>query len=879
MRALRKLRLRVRSLFQSDSLERELSDELRFHVERQIAECQAAGMSVGEARRAALRELGGAAQIKEECRDARSVNFLYDFVQDLRFGARMLRKGPGFAAVAIVTLALGIGATTAVFGLLDRVFFRPLPYADQDRLVSVGMTAPLDTNEFLFAPGYVALRNFPGPFKEVTSFQAGTQACDISEQNPVREKCLRVEWNFLETLGVAPAAGRMFSRDEDVPNGPRVAMISYELWRGRFGSDPGIEGRTLSLDGMPTAITGVLPRDFEIPTLTPADILLPERLNESAAGRALRAFGRLAPGVTISRTRVALVPYFENAARELPAFLRKDLSLSVRSVRDRQVRDSRTATYAIFAAVVALLLIACANLANMLLARGLTRRHEMATRAALGASRMRLLRQALAESVLLGAMGGAAGCGVAWGLLRIFVAIAPVNIPRLAQATLDVRVLAFAAIVSLSAGILAGLAPALRLPRDLSRSGAKATPPLGGALRTGLVTAQIAISLVLLNGAILLLQSLRNIENVPLGILSERVTMVRFELGRLRYSKDAAQIEFFNRLEQRVAALPGIRSFAISDTVPPSGGMQGRPFTTIEVKGREQSAENAGEMVAFRFVTPGYFSTLGIPLVRGRVFEERDRSADAYSVVISNTLAQRLFPGDDAIGKEILHDAHSPWFSVIGVVADVKNNGPQDSAAPEFYLPRKLSPAPGFEGQNTRAGIVIVRAAIAAGSTAAELRDAVAAIDATVPVQIEMMQQRVDGLTRAPRFDVILLGAFAATGTLLAAIGLFGVTAFLVTQGTREIGVRMALGATPRNILRWTLAHAARWVAAGTIFGVAATLGSTRYLRSLLFQVGAIDIRTLIFAVGLLCVVAFIAAIIPARRALQTDPIIALRAE
>jgi len=353
MRALRKLRLRVRSLFRRDFVERELSDELRFHLERQIAEHQAAGMSAGGARRAALREIGGAEQIKQECRDTRSVRLIHDFVQDVRYGARMLRKGPGFAATAIVTLALGIGATTAVFSVLDRIFLRPLPYAEQDRLVSVGMTAPLDTNEFLFAPGYVALRKFRGPFKEVTSFQAGALGCDISEQNAIRQKCLRVEWNFLETLCVTPPAGRMFSRDEDVPNGPRVAMISYGLWRNRFGSDPGIEGRTFSLDGLPTTITGVLPQDFEVPTLAPADILLPEQLNESApAGRALRAFARLAPGVSISSARVALVPYFENAVKEVPAFLRKDLSLSVRSVRDRQVRDSRITTFAMFAAVV-----------------------------------------------------------------------------------------------------------------------------------------------------------------------------------------------------------------------------------------------------------------------------------------------------------------------------------------------------------------------------------------------------------------------------------------------------------------------------------------------------------------------------------------------
>ncbi|HET9400680.1 MAG TPA: ABC transporter permease [Candidatus Acidoferrales bacterium] len=801
--------------------------------------------------------------------------------QDVRYATRGLVRQPAFSLTIIVAAALGIGATTAVFSLVDRVFLRPLPYANQERLVSVGMTAPLDTNEFLFTPAYLALRKAPGPFEAITSFQAGAFSCDISEQNPIRERCLRVESNFLDTLGVLPVGGRMFSRAEDVPNGPRVAVISYGLWRSRFASDPAAAGRVISLDGVPTTIIGVLPEDFEIPTLAPADILIPQQLSDAPerAMTAVRAFARMSPGVSTPQARAALAPYFEYVLVTVPAPLRKEMTLTIRSVRDRQIGDARIATYALFASVIALLLIACANIANMLLARAIARRNEFATRAALGASRTRLARQALAESMVLGILGGAAGCALAYALLRVFVALAPSSFPRLAQASVDLRVLGFAFGVSLAAGLLFGLVPALRMPRDIAMSGWKATPRIRGGLRTALLTAQIAISLVLLNGAALLLRSLQNIENVPLGIQTDRVVVAHIELGRVRYAQEGAQLAFFDQLEQRLGVLRGANAFAVTDSVPPAGGMHGRPLASIEVEGQARRAQNTGEMVGFRYVTPGYFSALGIRLLRGRTFDEHDRAPGADSIVISETLSRRLFGNDDPLNRHLLREPPAPWLTVIGVVADVKNNGPQDSAAPEYYLPRKSSPIPGVQGQAGRAATAMIRSSVDPALAASELRDAISAVDSTVPIEIETMKHRVEGVTQRPRFDAILLIAFAVTGTLLAAIGLFGVTSFFVEQGTREIGVRVALGATPREILQWTLAHAARWISVGVVLGVGASLASARYLRSLLFQVAPADMRALLFAVFLLCVVALIAATIPARRAMRVDPIVTLRHE
>ena len=801
--------------------------------------------------------------------------------QDIRYAVRGLVLQPAFSLTILLAAALGIGATTAVFSLVDRVFLRPLPYANQERLVSVGMTAPLDTNEFLFTPAYLELRNSQSPFEAVTSFQAGAFSCDISEQNPIRERCLRVESNFLDTLGVSPVVGRMFSHAEDVSNGPRVAMISYGLWRSRFASDPDVAGRVISLDGVPTTITGVLPEDFEIPTLSPADILVPQQLSAAPerSMTAVRAFARMSPGVSIPQARAALASYFENLLDTVPAPLRKEMKLTVRSVRDRQIGDARVATYALFSSVIALLLIACANIANMLLTRAIARRNEFATRAALGASRLRLARQALTESMVLGIVGGAAGCALAYALLRVFVALAPSSFPRLAQASVDLRVMAFTFAVSLAAGLLFGVAPAVRMPRDLATGGWKATPRVRGGLRTALLTAQIAISLVLLNGAALLLRSLRNIENVPLGIQTDRIVMAHFELGRVRYAQEGAQLAFFDQLEQRLGTIPGASAFAVTDSVPPAGGMHGRPLASIEVGGQARRAQNTGEMVGFRYVTPGYFSALGIRLLQGRTFDERDRAPGADSIVISETLSRRLFGNDDPLNRHILREPPAPWFTVIGVVADVKNNGPEDSAAPEYYLPRKSSPIPGVRGQAGRAATVIIRTSVDPTLAASELRDAIAAVDDTLPVEIETMQHRVEGVTQRPRFDAILLVAFAVTGTLLAAIGLFGVTSFFVEQGTREIGVRVALGATPREILQWTLGRAARWISVGVALGLGASLASGRYLRSLLFQVAPADIPALVFAVFLLCVVALIAATIPARRAMRVDPIVTLRHE
>ena len=805
--------------------------------------------------------------------------------QDVRYATRGLRKNPAFSLTAILTAALAIGAASAVFSAVDRILFRALPYPDEDRLVSVGMMTPLDTNEFLFAEPYLALRRSPGPFQEVTAFQAGAIATDLTEYNPVRLRALRVEANFLRVVGLRPLVGRAFTPEEDRPGGPRVAMISYGLWRSRFAAHPQVTGRTIPLDGESVEIVGVLPKSFLMPTLTEADILLPLALNAATerAGRALRVFARLPPDITVRQATAAMQPQFERALATVPPQFRKEISLRVRLVRDRQVGDARSASLALFGAVLAVLLIACANIASLMLARAVARERELATRAALGASRSRLLRQTLTESVILSGLGGIAGCAIAWALLRVLVALAPGTLPRMEEAAIDARVLLFTLGVALLSGLLFGTAAGLRSFDPARLGGWRFTMPARTGLRSILVTLELAFSIVLLTGSGLLLRTLWNLERVPLGMETEGVVVARFTLGRQHYGSDERQLAFFQQLEQGLAAAPGLDAAAITDSIPPSGGMRGRPLAAIDIEGRPRRPEGTGGMVGWRYVTPGYFAALGIPIVRGRAFMSQDRNPDSFAAILSESLARRMFPNEDPIGKRILKGPQGQWTTVVGVAANVTNLGATRESWPEYYIVRKPSRDFNFQNQQPplgwRSATVVARTAVDPRLVASSLRSVLKSLDPMLPVEIETMRQRIRGIDQRPRFYAILLTVFAAMGVLIAAVGLFGVMSFLVAQRKREIGVRLALGATSAGILRMTLSSAARWTAAGVALGAAASMASSRLLRSLLFQVKPGDTAALGAAVILLCVVALAAAALPARRASRIDPAVTLRQE
>src|SRR5713226_2318002 len=524
MEWLRIFSARLRGLFRKQQLDGELDAEVRAHLEMLTEENIRRGMSPVEARYAARREFGGIEQAKELYREQGSIQILDALLQDMRFALRGLGKRPGFAIVAILTLALGIGSTTAVFSVVDRILFRSLPYSHDDRLVSFGDKAPFQAIEFVLGPDYIDWKKAQTPFESVTSFVPGGADCDLTEQNPVRLKCALVESTFLPTFGIRPLLGRNFAPEEDRPNAQRVALISYGLWRARFAGDPNLPGRAFSLDGRPAIVVGILPAQFEMPNLGHDDILLPSALDGStdrgpeARQIILRAFARLKPGISITQAAAAMEPLFQKSLAYVPPQFRHEVSFRVRSLRDRQIQDARVASWVLLGSVFAVLLVACTNVANLLLARATNRVRELAVRTALGAGRGRLIRQALTESLLLGLLGGLGGCWLAYFLLHLFISIAPEGIPRLEQATIDVRVLLFALTIALLSGILFGLAPALRRPTPELLAGKENRATSRSFLRQSLVTAQIAVSLILLAGAGLLLRSLWKLDTVSLGM-------------------------------------------------------------------------------------------------------------------------------------------------------------------------------------------------------------------------------------------------------------------------------------------------------------------------------------------------------------------------
>ena len=804
-------------------------------------------------------------------------------LQDVRYGLRMLLKNPGFAVVAILTIAVGIGATTAVFSVVDLALFRSLPYPHQERLVSFGLVAPIEHDEFMLGTDYMEWRAQQSPFEALATMLPGLDNCDLTEQNPARLSCAQVESTFLPTFGIQPVLGRNFTREEDRPNSPNVALLSYGTWRGRFGADPNIIGKTISLDTQPTRIIGVLPANFEFPTLARPDIVVPQSLPEAEqvrpkTGAVLRAFARLKPGVTIAQAQAALQPLFQQSLKWVPPQFRKEVSLRVRSLRDRQVSDVRLAFWILLAAVVSVLLIACANVANLLLARTAGRQRELAVRAALGAARSRLVRQALIESLLLSVVGGAAGCVLGQFLLRLFVVIAPEGIPRLQQAQLDLRVLLFALAVSMLSGVLCGLMPALQNPRPEALMGRLAVGASLSWFRQLLVAAQVAVSLVLLAGASLLLRSMWNLENEPLGMRYDRVLTANVALGQ-NYAKPAQQLAFFDQLEQRLPWLPGVKAFALSDSLPPGGQQHFTLFSAIRVDGRPLPQEGTGGTVAWRSVTPGYFSVLDIPILRGHGFADADRNPDQYSLILNDTLARRMFPGEDPIGKRLQPGLDGPWYTVVGVAADVKNSGINLPADPEFYYVRRHTTDDVWLTRNGPYSSLIIRTTMNPKATAEWVRSEIAELDPNLPVTIETMNQRVSKFAERPRFDAVLLSLFAAMGTLLAAIGIYGVISFLVTQRTQEIGVRMALGAQAEDIMRWVAGSGLKPVIAGGAVGLILAIAASRMLTSLLFGVKPHDPATFCLAGLSLVAIGMIASYIPARRATRVDPMVALRYE
>ena len=725
------------------------------------------------------------------------------------------------------------------------------------------------------------------PFEALTSERATTGECDLTERNPAQLNCTSVEGNFLPTLGVSPVVGRNFLPQEELPNGPKVAIISYGLWLSHYNLDRGILNKTIDIDGEPVQVVGVLPKNFEMPRLQAVDVLFPLAADEavdkkanSGFGGPRRAFARLKAGVDVQQAEAALQPLFQTALQRIPANFRYDFHLKVRSLRERQMQDVRTSAWVLLGAVLAVLFIACANVASLLMARGAARQRELAVRSALGASRGRLLRQTLTEALLLSIAGALGGCALAEGLLRFFVAIAPASIPYLDQTGLDVRIVSGTVLLSLVCGAFFGLAPAMQKPGDGVLSGRSFTTISHAVVRQWLVVAQIAASMVLLVAAILLLRSFRNLEDQKFGMRTDNTLTASLTLGEHTYPTAASRLAFFQQLTKRLRFGPGISLVSVSDSIPPGGGGFGGRLDEIVVAGRP--TPHITGVFASRMVSAEYFRALDIAMIQGAGFREQDMTASRRSVVLSKRLADLFFPNTNPIGQQMRFektDPSEPWSTIVGVAADVKNGGLAKEEVPEFYrLRRDL--ADDWDVAGTRKiSVVVVRSSLPPDQTSRWIRSQVAALDPTLPVDIASLRQRVAKLADQPRFQTTLVSFFAAAGLALAMIGLYGVIAYLVAQRTREIGVRMALGANKGNILRLVMGTSLRLILSGIAVGLVAALAATRVLSSLLYSIGPHDPATFGLVALLLVLVAVVAALVPARSATSVNPIVALRCE
>ena len=880
MHRLRALWARFRGIFGSSGTGSEFDAELESHIAAHTEDGVRAGLTADEARRQALLRLGGAEQVRQTYRERATLASLEHLARDGRYALRGLRRNPVFAITAILTLTLGIGATAAVLSVVDRVLFRSLPYAHPDQLVSVGLTAPIVPQEFMLGGSYYEWRDNQKPFTALTS-ETGVSPCDLTEHNPAHLNCASVEANFLPTLGISPILGRNFLAEEDRPNGPKVALISYGLWTSHYSRDPSIMNRLIDIDGKQVRVIGVLPSDFEMPALEPADVIVPQALDEAEQrkadpGRVMYAFARLKPGVTIQRAVDELQPVFHYSLNLAPARFRSEVHLRVRSVRDRQMQDVRVAAWLLFGAVMAVLLIACANVASLLMTRAATRERELAVRSALGASRGRLVRQALLEALILSFSGAVAGCLLAEGLLRLFVAIAPSSLPFLAKANIDLRIVGFTAALALCTSVVFGLIPTMFPPRAIVLAARSTNAQARAWLRKGTVVCQIAVSVVLLAGAALLVRSFARLEAEPLGMQTHGVVTASISLNRYHYPTPQKQMQFFLQAEEALRRLPGVSAVGMSDTVPPGGFHRDHIFSVITVDGRAPMTGGTGGMVAWRYVTPDYFKALDISIVRGQAFTEEQRNSNDPVAIISELLASRLFPGQDPIGKRIKPSPDSPWFTVQGVAANVKNAGLNGDEEPEYYELRRNVVD---DWQQAPTAVLEMKTALAPKALAGWVRAQIEAIDPTVPVEVETLDTWVSRLADRPRFETALLSFFAAIGLLMAIIGLYGVVAFMAQQRTQEIGIRMALGATRADVLRLVLNQGLRLVVTGGAVGLIAALALARVMQAVLFKVTPRDPASFTAVAGLLAVVALIAILIPARSAMKTDPISALRWE
>jgi putative ABC transport system permease protein len=797
-------------------------------------------------------------------------------LQDLRYATRRLLKSPGFTLVAVGALALGIGANTAIFSVVNTVLLRPLPYPAPEQLVQLWESRPQQN----MPRSEIAPHEFLAWADQCQSFQR-LAATDVAEYNltgrgePERVTGALVTAGYLPLLGVAPAHGRGFLEEEDRPGSDNVVVLGHELWRSRFNSDPSVVGQSVSLDGVACNVVGVLPRGFRLP----GDASLARPIAFSGEDRArpgnhfLNVFGRLKEGVTLAQAEAEMAAAAARVEQSLGG-ANVGHQVAVVSLHEQVVGGARTSLLVLLGAVALVLLIACANVANLLLARAAARRREVAVRAALGASRWRIVRQLLAESLLLSGLGGALGLLLAvWGV-DLLVGLDPAGVQRAGEVALDWRVLAFTFGLSLLTGLLFGLAPALQASKtdfveSLKEGGRSGQGLARSRLRGALVVGEVALTLVLLVGAGLLLKSFGRLLAVDPGLDPRNVLTMDVALPPAKYAEPQRITAFYERLLQEAAALPGVQA-AGAVSVLPLAGDDNSNF--VQIEGRAPLPPGQALRAGRRNVTADYFRALAIPVRRGRAFTPADTAEAQRVLVINEAMARSFFAGEDPVGKRVRTGDKSPWVEVVGVVGDVRHRGLDVDTRPEMFFPQLQTPS--------RRMTLVVRAAGDPEALAGPLRERVRDIDRDQPVgNVKTMESWLSESVASRRFSAALLGVFAALAAGLAALGLYGVVSYSVAQRTHEIGLRMALGAQGRDVLRLVIGQGMALTLVGTAVGVAAALALTRVMSGLLFGVGATDAGVFVTVPLLLAAVALLACYFPARRATKVDPMVALHYE
>jgi len=880
---------RLFSLLRRKKMESELDQELQYHLEQQIRDAIAEGLTPEEARRGVRLAFGGVDQIKEECRDVRPFRWFDRLVQNLRYSLRLLARTPGLTAVIVAVLALAIGVNTAIFTIVDSVLLRPLAYHDPDRLVlisgrAIGIGIP-DNRNRISVPELKDFERLNRSFTHIAALSGRIFNVSTGAET-WRVDGAAVSASLFPMLGARPQIGRAFTTEDETPGRDRVVVISHSLWKRRFGGSPDIVGRTVRINGAGFQVVGVLPASFRFELAPDDEIWTPlaftaeERSPASRGNHNLQVLARIKPELSMEQARSDAAAMTKAIVNQNPEFSyeRTQFAVLLSPLVEEIVGDVRKPLWVLTAAVCALLLIACTNVAALLLSRANVRQREIATRVALGARRGTLIFQMLTESVVLGVASCAVGLGLGWWMLKILKGLADATFPRVATASLNGTALAFAVGLSLVTALMFGLAPAWHGSRPdqcggLREGGRGAT---GGVhsqrLQRALVVTELAISLTLLVGAGLLIRSFLQLQRVNPGFRPNNVLTMRISFRSGTNERPEALRLYYHQVLDSLSRLPGVKAV---------GGISGLPLTgqgssgavtldTSAVPADKRSPEADG-----RIVLPGYFEAMGIRLIRGRTFDARDNEASAPSAIIDETMANTYWPGEDPIGKRLKSggaESRSPWMTVIGVVAHVRYRTLEASSRTEFYVPHS---------QNTvKSMSITIRTTGKPAAYADSVRREVTAVDREQPLYMVRTMDELMAISVARRRLVTtLLALFAGCALLLATVGLYGVTSYAVSQRMHEIGIRIAIGASQAQVLRMIVGQSLALAAAGSLLGLAGSLAVSRWVSSLLFEVKPGDMVTLGFTAGVLAIVALAASYIPARRASRVDPVVALRVE